>query len=91
MICYLVESQVGFKLLIQIWQLLKFVLLFSSQVVHNFRTDEFYASTHPLEAKRLIFSEFATARVSPSGGPLDYHPLIFEKHSLMQRRLETSM
>ena len=34
-------------------------------------SDDFYASTPPLESKRLLFSEFATARVDSKGVPLE--------------------
>ena len=38
--------------------------------VNTYTDDSFYASTPPLESKRMLLSEFATKRVAESGMPL---------------------
>ena len=38
--------------------------------VATHKTEDFYASTPPLESKRLLLSELATARVDLHGTPL---------------------
>ena len=38
--------------------------------VNTYKDDSFYASTPPLESKRMLLSEFATRRVAESGMPL---------------------
>ena len=39
--------------------------------VNQYKTDDFFASTPPLEAKRLLLSEMAPRRTTPDGTPLD--------------------
>ena len=39
--------------------------------VNTYKSYDFYASTPPLEAKRMLLSELATARVLPDGRPLE--------------------
>ena len=39
--------------------------------VNTFKSDDVFASTPPLEAKRILLSEMATARRLPDGRPLE--------------------
>ena len=38
--------------------------------INTYKDDSFYASTPPLESKRMLISEFATRRVARNGKPL---------------------
>ena len=42
-----------------------------AQEINTFKSDEFFASTPPLEAKRLLLSQFATERKLSDGRPLE--------------------
>ena len=39
--------------------------------INTFKTDDYFASTPPLESKRMLFSEFATRRTNATGKPLE--------------------
>ena len=39
--------------------------------VNTYKTSEFFASTPPLEAKKALFSQMASARVDKLGRPLE--------------------
>ena len=39
--------------------------------LNTFKSDDFFASTPPLEAKRLLFSQLASQRFHPDGRPLE--------------------
>ena len=47
--------------------------------LNTYRSDEFFASTPPLEAKRLLFSEFACRRRDAKGIPLELSFLDIQK------------
>ena len=61
-----------------------------AEEVSTYKSDEFFASTPPLEAKRLRLSQLATQRVLPDGRPLEISFIDIRKayiHAIPKRRL----
>ena len=56
--------------------------------LNTYQTDDFYASTPPLEAKRLLLSQMATQRRMEDGRPLELSFVDVKKAYFMRQRKE---